>query len=84
MDGAVTPRRYTHELVDDRGGVEDAPNSKISKFLANFYEVISDPNTDTCIHWIPCGTCFRISKNMIFTKEILSWFGIGKMKKIFE
>ena len=73
MDGTVAPGGYTHgKLVDDRGGGEDAPNGRISKFLALLHEVISDPDTDTWIHWLPCGTRFMISNKMIFAKEILS------------
>jgi len=80
MDGTVAPGRYTHgKLVDDRGGGEDAPNGKISKFLALLHEVISDPDTNTCIHWLPCGPRFMISDEKKFAKDILPRFSKGKL-----
>lgn len=38
------------------------------------HEIISDPSTDYCIHWLSCGTRFMISDKKKFAKEVLPRF----------
>ncbi|KAL7465879.1 hypothetical protein ACHAXS_006184 [Conticribra weissflogii] len=40
-------------------------------FPALLHRIVSDPNTDHCIHWLPGGTHFFISDKKKFAQEIL-------------
>ncbi|KAL7466781.1 hypothetical protein ACHAXS_007065 [Conticribra weissflogii] len=40
-------------------------------FPVLLHKIVSDPATDYCIHWLPCGTHFYISDKSKFAEEVL-------------
>ncbi|KAL7462689.1 hypothetical protein ACHAXS_003061 [Conticribra weissflogii] len=43
------------------------------------HEIVSDPETDDCIHWLPCGTRFIIPDKQKFANEVLpKYYGHAK------
>ncbi|KAL7546484.1 hypothetical protein ACHAWF_009823 [Thalassiosira exigua] len=48
-------------------------------FPVLLHEIVSDPTTDDCIHWMPCGTRFMISDKKKFANEVLPrYYGNAK------
>ena len=64
----------------------ETPNENIKEtpFPVILHKVISDKNTNYCIHWLPCGKRFLISDRGEFIKNMLNRYfdnrGNGKTK----
>ena len=39
------------------------------------HEVVSDPETNACIHWCSCGACFKITDEQKFAKKYYLYLG---------
>lgn len=69
MDNATT-------IKDNENGTKTPPQSRASEgdktdFPVLLHKIVSDPATDYCIHWLPCGTHFYISDKSKFADEVL-------------
>ena len=61
----------TNELKNASSDTEEEANDKIP-FPVVLHELVSDPETDYCIHWLDGGNdLFTISDKKRFAKEIL-------------
>ncbi len=57
------------------GGEGEGPNNNNKfAFPILLHEVVSNPQTNFCIHWLPCGTRFMISDKKIFAENVLPLF----------
>ena len=53
---------------------DDVPEGEKTAFPILLHEIVSDPNTDSCIHWLSCGTRFMISDKKKFASTVLPRF----------
>lgn len=53
--------------------IQDATSGegRNADFPVLLHEIVSNPDTDDCVHWLPCGTHFFISDKRKFAREIL-------------
>mmetsp|Transcript_2412 Transcript_2412/g.5224 ORF Transcript_2412/g.5224 Transcript_2412/m.5224 type:complete len:349 (+) Transcript_2412:64-1110(+) len=63
-------------IKDNENGNKTPPQSRASEgdktdFPGLLHKIVSDPATDYCIHWLPCGTHFYISDKSKFADEVL-------------
>jgi hypothetical protein len=63
----------THGGNDDDQMIVDEHGEKTS-FPLLLHNVVTDPATDDCIHWLSCGTRFIISDKKKFAKDVLPRF----------
>mmetsp|Transcript_12080 Transcript_12080/g.20937 ORF Transcript_12080/g.20937 Transcript_12080/m.20937 type:complete len:629 (-) Transcript_12080:304-2190(-) len=63
------PQAQVLSAQDDPG--DDAEKTAFPILL---HEIVSDPSTDDCIHWLACGTRFMISDKKKFAKDVLPRF----------
>lgn len=59
---------------EERGGGPNNNHASKTAFPILLHEVVSDPSTDCCIHWLPCGTRFMISDKKKFAENVLPLF----------
>ena len=52
----------------------DGPEAEKTAFPILLHEIVSDPKTDDCVHWLACGTRFMISDKKKFAAEVLPRF----------
>lgn len=57
---------------DDQMLVDE--NGEKTSFPLLLHNVVTDPATDDCIHWLSCGTRFIISDKKKFAKDVLPRF----------
>lgn len=50
------------------------PDGEKTAFPILLHEIVTDPSTDGCVHWLSCGTRFMISDKKIFANEVLPRF----------
>ena len=62
-----------HDGINGITGIKDADIEKTA-FPILLHDIVSDPSTDDCIHWLSCGTRFMISDKKKFAKEVLPRF----------
>mmetsp|Transcript_14572 Transcript_14572/g.27777 ORF Transcript_14572/g.27777 Transcript_14572/m.27777 type:complete len:509 (+) Transcript_14572:101-1627(+) len=57
----------------------DGTEDEKTAFPILLHEIVSDPETDDCIHWLPCGTRFIIPDKQKFANEVLpKYYGHAK------
>ena len=61
----------TNQAKNSGSDDEDEIADKIP-FPVLLHELVSDPDSDHCIHWLPGGKLFTISDKKIFAKEVLT------------
>jgi hypothetical protein len=74
-DFKLDPPKHTEVIQDAKTPDEslDGPSEKVA-FPIILHDVVSDPSTDDCIHWLPCGELFLICNKKKFAKKLLSKF----------
>jgi len=50
------------------------PEGEKTAFPILLHEIVTDPSTDDCVHWLSCGTRFMISDKKKFAEEVLPRF----------
>ena len=60
-----------HAESSAAAGGEEAEKTAFPILL---HQIVSDPSTDDCIHWLACGTRFMISDKKRFGKDVLPLF----------
>ena len=76
-DGPLRKKPKTSpETQKKAAAADDMVNEDGEKtsFPLMLHNVISDPATDDCIHWLSCGTRFIISDKKKFSKDVLPRF----------
>lgn len=58
----------------DQASGEGGDDPEKTAFPLLLHEVVSDPATDNCIHWLACGTRFMISDKKKFARDVLPRF----------
>lgn len=54
--------------------VNESTSVPSSAFIRQLHEIVSDPDTNDIIHWLPCGKIFNISDKKAFTKQLIPRF----------
>ena len=76
-DGPLRKKpKASPETQSKKAAADDIVNEDGEKtsFPLMLHNVISDPATDDCIHWLSCGTRFIISDKKKFSKDVLPRF----------
>ncbi len=76
-DGPLRKKpKASTETQSKAAAADDMVNEDGEKtsFPLMLHNVISDPATDDCIHWLSCGTRFIISDKKKFSKDVLPRF----------
>ena len=68
-EGPLKPK--TKSELDEQAGGGEADKTSFPLLLHN---VVTDPATDDCIHWLTCGTRFIISDKKKFATDVLPRF----------
>lgn len=55
---------------DNASDSEDEGHDKVP-FPVVLHEIVCDPSTDHCIHWLPDGNFFTIADKKKFAKEVM-------------
>eukprot|EP00956_Cyclotella_meneghiniana_P007447 scaffold10129_cov69-Cyclotella_meneghiniana.AAC.4 len=61
----------TNQAKNSGSDEEEEVADKIP-FPVLLHELVSDPDSDHCIHWLPGGKLFTISDKKVFAKEVLT------------
>ncbi|KAL3793394.1 hypothetical protein ACHAW5_000262 [Stephanodiscus triporus] len=60
-------------IISMANDIEGTEGEKTA-FPILLHEIVTDPSTDDCIHWLQCGTRFMISDKKKFADEVLTRF----------
>lgn len=78
--GGASPSSTTNatKISPSKGSKHQTDDEK-ELFPKLLHRIVSDPKTDDCIHWLPCGTRFIISNKDKFSKTVLpEYYGNAK------
>lgn len=74
-DDEIDSNENQASVAQETAGEEDEKTA----FPILLHEIVSDPETDNCIHWLPCGTRFIIPDKQKFANEVLpKYYGHAK------
>mmetsp|Transcript_27183 Transcript_27183/g.56607 ORF Transcript_27183/g.56607 Transcript_27183/m.56607 type:complete len:610 (-) Transcript_27183:410-2239(-) len=71
---APKPRNASHDTEAVQYAATDDNDAEKTAFPILLHEIVTDPATDECIHWLACGTRFMISDKKKFAKDVLPRF----------